>query len=148
MKMLKYALAAAAAAFITLVGVGTAEARQVCLFAQTEMTVADAQFINICFRHDQVVKVKTIYSGANGNMVEVILREGKWFYKNGLTKAQMQACIAGRGPCDKYQNIQLRDLTRGDTSIFKKGKPLHRNPVRRTDRDVMACAGGSTLHCN
>lgn len=103
---------------------GNAEARQVCVpFAQTETTMMDAKFINVCFRHDQVAKIKTIYSGKSGNMVEVILYDGTWFFKNGMTVGEMQKCVRG-GSCDRYQNVKLRDLTTGDVSIFKK-KRLH-----------------------
>jgi hypothetical protein len=135
-------LAALAASLLVLGWTNPASARQVCVpFAQTETTMMDAKFINACFQADHVVKIKTIYSGKSGNMVEVILRDGTWFFKNAMTKAEMQRCVAG-GSCDRYQNVKLRDLTRGDVSIFKK-KRLHtdRNPIMFRERN--RCAVGN-----
>lgn len=118
---------------------------RVCVpFSWTESVGSDTAIIHPCFERDQVVKIKTIYSGKSGNMVEVILRGGTWFYKNGMTASAMKACVAGRGPCDHYQNVQLRDLTRGDISIFKKKKRLH--PLRgprdsSLNRDAVVSTG-------
>lgn len=115
-----------------------ADARQVCVpFAQTESVMMDTRFINVCFQHDQVAKIRPIYTGKSGNMVEVILWDGTWFYKNGMTVAEMRSCVRG-GACDRYQNVKLRDLTTGDVSIFKKKKRLHPKRHSYHDRSLNA----------
>lgn len=117
---------------------------EVCMFGQSDIFIADSISTYTCFKPNQIAKKKVIWHGRNGNLIYVILWNGKSFYKPGFTITQFNSCVAGKIPCDRTWNVKPRDLTRGDISIFKKKKNLY----KRADRNLMACAGGSSLHCN
>lgn len=130
------------AAILVFVGISASEASEkVCIpFVQSNSTMMDADFYNICFQSDHVVRIKTIYSGKSGNMVEVTLRDGTWFYKSGLSAKAMKACTIGQGKCDKYQNVELRDLSRS----YTKPKSIHRS---KRDRALNKCAVSQWIEC-
>lgn len=131
-------LAALGAALIVLGWTNPVSARNVCVpFVQNDTVMMEADFFNICFKSESVRRIKPIYSGKSGNMVEVILADGTRFFKNGLSKSGMQRCVNG-GSCDKYQNVKLRDLTTGTKEQLAK--------LRRPSpgwRDRNRCAVGN-----
>lgn len=150
--MVRSILVAIAALFFF---VGLAQAAPhgtVCVpFAQSKSVGTASEFMDVCFQSDQVARVKTIYSGKSGNLIEVVLWDGTRFYKNGVTAVRFSGCVsraAGgkRVMCDYLQTAgKTRDLTRGDISIFEPKKKFRTaSPYRQ---ELNRCAVGSLFDC-
>lgn len=108
------------------------------LFAQTSSVGVDSKSINVCFEHNEIARVQTIYSGKSGNMIRVILWNGKSFYKNAMTAGLFSKCVAkaaknGKAVCQDTLNLspssRFRDLTRGtpeQLAALRSKKKIHR----------------------